>query len=324
MNTLVRAAWLGAVASVLLPFGTPAASEVDGKIPAYTPVPGTLSGALTSKGSDTLAYVMAFWGTEFKRLYPGVKFTMEFSGSGTAPPALMDGTANIAPMSRPMSEKEIGAFEKKFGYKPTEIRVALDALAVYVNKENPVKGLTVKQLDAIFSATRKCGYPNDIATWGHLGLTGEWAGRDIKLFGRSSLSGTHGYFKEHALCRGEYKGGIKTQPGPFEIMKSVALAKNGIGYADIGHRVDGVKAVPIARTESEPFIEPSEASTVNGSYPLTRFLYVYVNKQPGKPLGDIEREFIKMVLSHSGQRRVAEDGFVPLTAEMAAKERDKL
>lgn len=301
-----------------------AGGDVDPRIPEYMPAKDPLAGTVASVGSDTMAYVMAFWGVEFKRFYPSVKFMLEPTGSATGPQALIEGRATVAPMSRAMTEREIDAFVKKFGYKPTEFRVGIDAVAIYVNKDNPVKELTVKQVDAIFSSTRRCGHTEDIARWGALGLGGEWASRDIVLLGRSSLSGTNQYLKEVALCGGEYKKNVKVPGGPSEIEQALAVSKNGIAYAGIGHQLPGVKALPLSRDGSGPAVVPTKATVANGTYPITRFLYVYVNKVPGKPLPALEREFLTLVLSRNGQQHLDDEGFVALSAEMAEQERAKL
>ena len=298
--------------------GQSLAAGVDSKLPEYKKASG-VSGNLSSVGSDTLANLMTFWAEEFKKNYPSVNIGIQAAGSSTAPPALTEGTSNIGPMSRKMKDKEIEAFEKKYGYKPTAIPVAIDALAVFVNKDNPIKGLTMEQVDAIFSSTRKCGSAKDVSKWGDLGLTGAWANRDIQLYGRNSVSGTYGYFKEHALCKGDFKNGVNEQPGSASVVQSVTASLNGIGYSGIGYKTSGVKAVPLAKKAGGEFEEATEANAIAGKYALGRFLYIYVNKQPNKGLAPLEREFIKMVLSKAGQEVVVKDGYIPLNAKTAEK-----
>ena len=294
-----------------------AAVEVDPKLPVYQKVSG-VAGNFTSVGSDTLNNLMTFWAEEYKRAYPNVNIQIQGAGSSTAPPALTEGTSNFGPMSRPMNAKEIEAFEKKHGYKPTAVPMAIDALAVYVNKDNPIKGLTMAQVDAIFSPTRKCGHPSDITKWGEAGMSGEWASRPIALYGRNSVSGTYGYFKEHALCKGDFKKNVAEQPGSASVVQSVTGQLNAIGYSGIGYKTSGVRAVPLARKEGSPFIEADPKDALNGTYPLARVLYVYVNKKPNQALPPLEREFFKMVLSRQGQTVVVKDGFVPMPAKMAS------
>ncbi|MBI5861565.1 MAG: phosphate ABC transporter substrate-binding protein PstS family protein [Rugosibacter sp.] len=294
-----------------------AAVAVDSKLPVYQKTTG-VAGNFTSVGSDTLNNLMTLWAEEYKRAYPNVNIQIQGAGSSTAPPALTEGTSNFGPMSRPMNAKEIESFEKKHGYKPTAVPVAIDALAVYVNKDNPIKGLTMAQVDAIFSPTRKCGGAADITKWGQVGLGGEWAERSIALYGRNSVSGTYGYFKEHALCKGDFKKNVAEQPGSASVVQSATGQLNAIGYSGIGYKTSGVRAVPLAKKEGAPFVEADVKSAVSGAYPLSRALYVYVNKKPNQPLSPLEREFFKMVLSKQGQTVVVKDGFVPMPAKMAA------
>ena len=299
------------------------AAGVDAGLADYKKASG-VSGNLSSIGSDTLANLMTLWAEEYKRAYPNVNIQIQAAGSSTAPPALTEGTSNLGPMSRAMKGNEIEAFEKKFGYKPTVIRVAIDALAVYVHKDNPIKGMTLPQVDAVFSSTRKCGYGEDINRWGQLKLAGAWATRDIQLFGRNSVSGTYGYFKEHALCKGDFKTSVNEQPGSASVVQSVSASINGIGYSGIGYKTSGVKTVPLATKEGQPFVEATEENALKGEYPLSRFLYIYVNKKPNQPLPPLEREFLKMVLSKNGQEVVVKDGYIPLPAKVVKDELAKL
>src|SRR5210317_1029457 len=174
---------LAGALSITLSLSGPAMAEpkVDAGLADYSRASG-VSGNLSSVGSDTLANLMTLWAEEFKRAYPNVNIQIQAAGSSTAPPALAEGTSNLGPMSRKMKDKEIEAFEKRLGYKPTAVPVAIDALAVYVHKDNPVKGLTIAEVDAIFSSTRKCGSKKVINRWGDLGLTGEWSSRDFQIF----------------------------------------------------------------------------------------------------------------------------------------------
>ncbi len=296
---------------------------VDPTLPNYSKASG-VSGNLSSVGSDTLANLMTLWAEEYKRFYPNVNIQIQAAGSSTAPPALTESSANIGPMSREMKDKEIEAFEKKFGYKPTAIRVAIDALAVFVHKDNPIKGMTVEQVDGIFSATRKCGGKDDLTRWGQLGLSGGWATRDMQLFGRNSVSGTYGYFKDHGLCKGDFKNNVNEQPGSASVVQSVSASLNGVGYSGIGYKTAGVRAVPLAKAGGSDFIEATEENAIKGSYPLARFLFIYVNKAPNKALPPLEMEFLKMVLSKTGQEVVVKDGYVPMPKKIVDKELEKL
>jgi phosphate transport system substrate-binding protein len=300
-----------------------AGSRVDPGLPEYSRASG-VAGNLSSVGSDTLANLMTLWAEEFKRVYPNVNIQVQAAGSSTAPPALTEGTANLGPMSRRMKDNEIEAFERRYGYRPTAIPVAIDALAIFVHKDNPVQGMSITQVDAVFSSTRRCGAAKDISDWGALGLEGSWKTRSIQLFGRNSVSGTYGYFKEKALCKGDFKNTVNEQPGSASVVQSVSASLNGIGYSGIGYTTSGVRAVGLAKADGAAFVAATPENAVAGSYPLARFLYVYVNKHPNKPLAPLEREFLKMVLSRSGQKVVVKDGYIPLPARVAAKELDKL
>jgi phosphate transport system substrate-binding protein len=309
IQTLAFAAWALALGPAAL-----AAVEVDPGLERYTPVSG-ISGNLNSIGSDTLNNLMTYWAEGFKEMYPNVNIQIEGKGSSTAPPALISGTAQLGPMSRPMKPQEIDEFEKKYGYRPMELRVAIDALAVFVHKDNPIEGLTMQQVDAVFSSTRKRGGAA-AGTWGDLGLTGEWASKPLSLYGRNSASGTYGFFKEHALKNGDYKPTVKEQPGSSAVVQGIASDLNGIGYSGIGYLTSGVRALPIAGDDGKLYA-PDYANALKLKYPITRFLYVYVNKKPGEELDPLVKEFIRYVLSYQGQEVVVKDGYFPLPVAMS-------
>jgi phosphate transport system substrate-binding protein len=277
-----------------------------------------LSGNLTSIGSDTLNNLMTMWAEEFVKIYPNVKPQIEGKGSATAPPALTQGTALLGPMSRKMKAEEEDAFEAKRGFKPTRIDVALDCLAVYVNKDNPVRGFTLPQLDSIFSKTRKSGFA-DIRTWGRVGLEGDWASLPMSLYGRNSASGTYAYFKEHALGKGDYKDTVKEQPGSSSVVQGVAKDRAGIGYSGIGYRTSEVRAVPLAKDGQSPLVEPTFENAIKGAYPIGRTLYIYIAKKPHEPLSPLVKEFLKFVLSKEGQEIVVKDGYGALPVKMIEK-----
>ena len=291
---------------------TPAqAVKVDASIPAYRPVEG-VTGNIKSVGSDTMLNLVTYWADDFKKLYPSVTVEIEGKGSGTAPAALVAGTASFGPMSRLMKDQEIDDFEKKFGYKPTEIKTSVDMLAVFVHKDNPIKSLTVGQLDAIFSKTRKSGAAKDIVTWGDLGLTGEWKDKPISLYGRNSVSGTYAYFKEHALAKGDFKDTVKEQAGSSGVVQAITSDKFAIGYSGIGYQTADVRPVPLAKDDKSGAIEAVPDNAYSGKYPLARFLYIYVNQKPGEALDPLRKEFLRFVLSKQGQEVVVKDGFYPL------------
>jgi len=300
-----------------------APAEVDPAIPAYEKTSG-ISGNLSSIGSDTLNNLMTLWAEGFQKQYPSVRIQVEGKGSSTAPPALISSTAQLGPMSREMKSTEIDAFEARFGYKPTQIRVAVDALAVYINKDNPLENLTLQQVDALFSKTRSCGHQGDLATWGDLGLSGDWAKRPLSLYGRNSASGTYGFFKDVALCGGDYKDTVKEQPGSASVVQGVTEDLNGIGYSGIGYTTSGVKAIALAKKDGEPFGTVDSESVLGGKYPLARFLYIYVNKPPNEKLSPLVREFLEFVVSREGQDVVVKDGYLPMPAKVTAAELAKL
>lgn len=293
--------------------------KVDSKIAKYKKTSG-ISGNLNSVGSDTMNNLLTLWLEGFKKYYPNVNIQIEGKGSSTAPAALISGTAQLGPMSRPMKKEEIDQFEKKFGYKPTELRVAFDALAVYVNKDNKIKGLTLPQIDAVFSKTRRGGFKSEILTWGELGLTGDWKNRTISLYGRNSASGTYGFFKDHALFKGDYKDNVKEQPGSASVVQGVTNDRFGIGYSGIGYMTSGVRAVPLANKEGEAFAEANYKNILNGKYPLARYLYIYINKKPNEALDPLLSEFIKFIFSFEGQEVVVKDGYLPLTEKIVKEE----
>ena len=297
--------------------------KVDPALPAYKAVSG-VSGNLSSIGSDTLNNLMTLWAETFNKFYPNAKIQIEGKGSSTAPPALIAGTAQLGPMSRAMKGTEIDQFEKKYGHKPLAVRTSVDALAVFVNKDNPIKCLTLAQVDAMFSKSRRWGYKEDVKSWGQLGLAGEWASRPISLYGRNSASGTYGFFKEHTLKNGDYKDEVKEQPGSASVVQGVTVDRFAAGYSGIGYATAGVRAVPLAEKEGGKCYEADPDNAYAGTYPLARFLYVYVNKAPGKALDPLTREFVKLVLSKEGQEVVVKDGYFPIPASVAKEELGKI
>ncbi len=310
--TTTRLLCASAVAATLAlaPFHT--ISAMDNQ-PEYTPVSG-ISGNLNSVGSDTLNNLMTFWAEGFQAIYPNVNIQIEGKGSSTAPPALIEGTSQLGPMSREMKSTELDAFEKKFGYKPTTVKVAIDALAVFVHKDNPIKGLSLQQVDSIFSSTLKRG-GKSAATWGDLGLTGDWASKPISLYGRNSASGTYGFFKEEAMSKGDYKNTVKEQPGSSAVVQGVSSDLGGVGYSGIGYRTAGVRALALSEKGTD-FKEPDLENALSGEYPLARFLYINVNRKPGAKMDPLTFEFLRFVLSKQGQAIVAKDGYFPMPKEL--------
>jgi phosphate transport system substrate-binding protein len=290
------------------------AQEVDPALAPYAKAAGEVAGSLKCVGSDTMNNLVAHWAEGFKKFYPSVREGIEGKGSASAPPALAEGTCSFGPMSRDWKPSEIDAFKAKHGYPPTVVPVAIDMLAVFVHRDNPLKSLTMQQVDAIFSKNRTGGATADIRTWGDLGLDGEWKDKPISLYGRNATSGTYGYFKEIALFKGDFKTTVKEQPGSSAVVQAIASDKFGIGYSGIGYRTADVRAVPLAPEAAAGAVAPEAANAYSGDYPLSRFLYLSVNRKPGAALDPLRREFLRYVLSASGQTDVKKDGYLPLPA----------
>ncbi len=305
-------------------FAVPAfAVDVDPNLPDYQPTDG-VSGTIKSVGSDTMNNMMALWGEGFKKFYPNVQIEIEGKGSSTAPPALIEGTSTFGPMSRAMKSKEVDKFEEKFGYKPTELGTSIDMLAVYVNKDNPVEGLSLAQVDAMFSKNRKLGYSQDVTQWGQIDESAlqqsPWKNAPISLYGRNSASGTYGYFKDNALGGGDYKDSVKEQPGSSSVVQGIASDKFGVGYSGIGYMTADVKAVALAANQGETPVPAEAEYAYSGEYPLARFLYLAVNHKPGSELPPLQREFLKYIFSKQGQQDVVKDGYLPVTYTVAKEQ----
>ncbi len=319
----LRQTSMGLAAAFAFGLSNTVLADVDPALPDYEPVSG-VSGNLSSIGSDTLNNLMTLWAEEFAKIYPNVNIQIQGAGSSTAPPALTEGTANFGPMSRLMRSNEIQEFEERFGYPPTPVGVGIDTIAVIVNKDNPLNCMSVPQVDAIFSVSRRCGGADDISRWGDLGLEGAWSNRDFTLYSRNAVSGTYGFFKDNALCGGDFKPGINEQPGSASVVQGVSESLNGIGYSGIGYMTSSVKALEISAEADGACVAPTAETAVAGEYPLSRLLYVYVNKPPNDPLTPLEREFFRLVLSRQGQEVVARDGYIPLPAPVADRIRAEL
>lgn len=296
--------------------------KVDPSLPTYKKVSG-VSGNINSVGSDTMNNLMTLWCEGFNKYYPNVRCQIEGKGSSTAPPALIEGTSQFGPMSRAMKGKEIDAFEKAKGYKPTSIPTSIDTLAVYVNKDNPINCLTVKQVDAIFSKTRNCGLFDNIREWGKLITDENWRRKPVSIYGRNSASGTYGYFKKKALCKGDYKDTVKEQPGSASVVQGITEDLAGIGYSGIGYKTSGVKAVKLAK-KNGGCASPTLKNVISGKYPLGRYLHLYINKRPNKSLDPLRKEFLRYILSKEGQRIVVKDGYLPLPADKVDELRAKI
>jgi phosphate transport system substrate-binding protein len=310
--TLCGASWIGS-----------SDVAVDPDLPRYRPIE-SLSGTLRAAGSDTMLQLQSLMAEEFRRLYPQVAFELEGKGSSTAPPALLENAIQIANMSRRIFGREQDAFEDRYGYSPLRFDVALDTVGVFVHRENPVEKLSLAELDGIFSSTRRCQASVDIVVWGQLGLDGRWATAPLSLYGRNAASGTYAFFKDQALCRGDFKDTVKEQPGSAAVVQGVEQDPYGIGYSGIGYATSGVRTVPIVGRDGGAAVPPTRDHAITGRYPLSRFLEVYVRRPPNEPLDRLTAEFIRYILSREGQQLVARAGFHPLDARLAAAQMDKL
>jgi len=312
-----RSAALLSVAAIALAT-TANAQAVDPNLPEYAPVSG-VSGNLSSIGSDTLNNLMTYWSEGYRTFYPNVAIQIQGAGSGTAPPAMVEGTAQFGPMSRPMRGSEIEEFEARYGYAPTAIRGAIDALGVFVHRDNPLECLSLQEVDAIFSSTRAGGADAAITTWGQVGLTGEWANRPIAMYGRNSASGTYGYFKDVALFGGDYSPEVREQPGSSTVVQGVAADVGGIGYSGVGYATADVRLLQLRGEDGECYGPTAEAAAM-GDYPIARFLYIYVNRNPNETLEPLRAEFIRYVYSRQGQEDVVRAGFFPLVQAIAEQD----
>jgi phosphate transport system substrate-binding protein len=321
MNNLSKTLAVAALTTFMLSSGFAQAIKVESKLPRYKKKEG-VSGKLSSIGSDTMNNLLALWGEGFKKYYPNVVIEFEGKGSSTAPPALLAGTAQLGPMSREMKAEEVDRIEKKYGFKPTSVNTALDGLAVYVNKDNTIKQLTLPELDAIFSKTRRSGYPKEIRQWSEIDPS--LGAAPISLYGRNSASGTYGFFKEHALFKGDYKDAVKEQPGSAAVVQGISRDRSGIGYSGIGYATSGVRVVPIAKSDRDKAFSPTYENVEEGKYPISRFLFLYILKDPKKPLDPLVKEFLTYVISFEGQSDVANEGYYPLSARLVDRELKKL
>ena len=307
------------LAAVIMFVAAASAQDLGPGLQQYAKAGGEVSGSLKCVGSDTINNLVALWAEGFKKFYPSVREGIEGKGSASGPPALTEGTCTFAPMSRNWKPSEIDAFKEKHGYAPVVVPTAIDMLAVFVHKDNPLPELSLQQVDAIFSKNRNGGAKADIRTWGDLGLEGEWKDKPISLYGRNASSGTYGYFKENALFKGDFKPTVKEQPGSSSVVQAIASDKFAIGYSGIGYMTADVRAVPLAAKPGSKAVPVEPEFAYTGEFPLARFLYMSVNHKPGSELDPLRREFIRYMLSAEGQADVKKDGYLPITAAVARR-----
>lgn len=281
-------------------------------LPDFNTGSATLTGRIASAGSDTMNTLMTLWAETLMRAHPGLEFDVQGQGSATALPALIAGTADFGAMSRPLSREEVAVFKAHFGHAPVRVPVAVDLLAIYVHVENPLRQLTLPQIDAIFSDTRRGGLDEPIVTWGQLHAEGPWAELPIRCHGRNRASGTYEYLRTHALFGGRYRDSLRMAPSSSAVVAAIARDKTAIGFSGIGYRTEGVKALAIATDGNSPYIEPSMDAEQAVNYPLARFLYIVTAPAKDGNLNAQQREFLRLVLSEPGQSIVQEQGFVPV------------
>ncbi|PPD43682.1 MAG: phosphate-binding protein [Methylocystis sp.] len=300
------------------------AFSLDLELSPYKPVRAPISGKLKSVGSDTMLHEMELWAEGFKAFYPSVQIEIEGKGSNTAPPALLSGESQLGPMSRQMTPDEIAAFEAKFGYKPTAVLVAVDALAIYVHKDNPLQCVTMEQIERVFSADPKSGGGKSIHAWGEFGLKGEWADKPIAMYSRNVLSGTYKYFRQNALGGADFKPDVHMESGSEAVVRAVASDASAVGYSGIGYKTDGVRAVPVAASAGKTCYDTSFDSAYTRKYPLARGLYVYLLKSPKAALDTLSGEFVKYILSSDGQTQAKKGGYYPITRNIREHELTRL
>ena len=305
-------------------------------ISSYTAQPN-LSGSMVIAGSDTMQPLMLKLATAFKEWQPTVKTAVQGGGSEVAlrqfkenqatirrgdaknTGHLVSGNVSLLASSRPLTTEERKDFEFRHGFQPTEIPVAMDAVAIYVHRDNPLPGLTLDQVDAIFGSERKRGFPHAITKWSGLGLENEWGAQSITLYGRDKRSGTRTFFIEEALLGGSPVSQIKESAGSATEILEISRDPLGMGYAGTGFQASAVRAVPVSDKAGEPFVAPTAQSAMDGTYPLARYLYLYTRHSPEQVLEPQVLAFLKFINSREGQQAVARAGYYPLSETVATR-----
>lgn len=289
---------------------------VDPHIQSYAKATG-VSGGLTVAGSEMMKALSHRWEGKLREFYPGLAIQIHGIGSETGPPALLEGKAQIAAMSRQLTKKEIEDFTKRFGYEPTEVPVAADALSVFVHRDNPISGMTLPELDAVFCKEHRGGLNEDRISWSQFGLPGEWSAATISVIGRNKVSGTATFFREQVCGNGDFRDTMKTEAGSASVVMGVKKDRYAVGFSGIGYRTSSVRPIPLAAAKDKPFIEPTFETVTDGTYPLRRHLFLYVNKSPKEAISPAVMEFVKFAVSFEGQQAVIQEGFFPLpTAQL--------
>lgn len=326
---LVAAGSMGQPMHAMAEQGGPFASlSVDPNLAHYTPQ-SQVTGNFKIQGSETMYPLLTRLGLEFQRRQPKATFDIRGGGSTQAiakflePPLSKTGKVVIfdersfpplVSTSRELFDDELKEFTAQHGYEPLAVPVAVDAVALYVHKDNPLEGVTLDQVDAMFSATRNRGHKTAITEWGQLGLTGGWEHATIELYGRDQKSGTRAFFQEHCLAGGEFVPGVHEQPGAASVILGLSRKQTGIGYSGFGLQSSNVRILPLAEAAGMPFVAPSVATIGDQTYPLRRVLYLYLDKNPKNPLPEVVKEFLAFIMSQEGQEAVIRAGFFPLPA----------
>lgn len=316
-------------ALLMLLLGTPCLAadesiELDLRLAPHAKSQGPLAGTLKAVGSESFSHLIRLWAEAFRRTHAETWVWMDPRGSEKAPQALIDGTAQIGVMSHSMKAPELKAFERRHGHAPIDFTVAIGALAIYVNKDNPAPGLTLPQLDAMFSTTRRVGHPQNIERWAQVGVNGSVGPQPIALYGRDEACGLTELFRDDVMQQGTFKKEMHVEAGAASVVQAVTEDVGGIGYSTIGYLTNNVRIVPIAAREGLPFLTPNQQNTMDGSYPLYSQLHLYVNRAADKPWDPLVAEFLRFIFSREGQQLVIKAGFYPITADMADAELKKL
>ena len=282
----------------------------------YTPYthPVGVTGTVTVVGSDVFEPIFNPWSAAMSRHGISVKFAAEGSTAGVL--ALMENQAQLAALSRDMSKSELSEFGSN---KPIRLVVGVDALVVFVNPSNPIKNITLEQLDAIFSTTRKQGGKGLLTTWGALGVKDpQWENRKISIYGRDEFSGPRASFRDKVLLKGEFRPGISVKEDASSLVEAVSLDGGGIGYASFFDISSMVKALSIIGSSGSP-VAPSSDSITKGDYPLSNFLYMYARQ----PLLPPVTAFLTYVLSDEGQKAMG-TGLIPIPPDVAKEMAKKI
>ena len=305
---------------------------VDSGLERYSPK-AQVSGGFKVQGSDTMHALMRRLVVDFQTRQPKVSIDLRSGGSTKAITEFLEPPqpgrivvkeerakqALLVSSSRELTDSEMKQFSAQRGYEPLIMPIAVDAVALYVHKDNPLPGLTLDQADAIFSTDRRRGLKKDIGLWGDLAMDNGWEQARIQLYGRDRRSGTRAFFQEHVMAGGEFKPTVQEVPGAASVILALSRDPLGIGYSGIGLQTSSVRIVPVADIQGMPWVAPSAATVADQSYPLRRLLYLYFDKEPGASLPPAVQEFLTFVKSREGQETVVRAGFYPLPMEQVEK-----